>query len=47
MTGQEADFDADLDFDRFGVTGFFEAVDPKRALSASSNVRGLSEIGFD
>ena len=46
MTGQEADFDEDLDFDRFGMTGFFEAVDPSKAFSASSNFNGFSEIGF-
>ena len=46
MTGQEADFDEDLDFDCFGVTGFFETVEPNKAFNASSNFRGFSEIGF-
>jgi hypothetical protein len=47
VTGQEADFDEDLDFDCFLLTGLFEAVDPdNRAFSASSNFRGFSEIGF-
>ena len=47
MTGQEADFDEDLDFDRFGMTGFFEALTFKTALRMSSSFSGLNDIGFE
>jgi len=40
MTRQEGDFDADLDLDRFGMTGFREALTPKVALIISSSLRG-------
>jgi hypothetical protein len=46
VTSQEADFDADLDFVRFGMTGFFEAGVPTIILSMSSSFNGFSEIGF-
>lgn len=46
MTSQAWDFDADLDFDRFGMTGFFEAVAPTIILSMSSSFNGFSEIGL-
>ena len=46
VTSQEADFDEDLDFDRFGMTGFFEAVTPKTALRMSSSFIGFNEIGL-
>ncbi len=41
MTRQEADFDADLDFDRFGMTGSpEEGLAYKSALSAASKLNG-------
>ena len=46
MTSQEADFDADLDFDRFGMTGFFEAGVSTIILNMSSSFNGFSEIGL-
>ena len=46
MTGQEADFDAGLDFDRFGMTGFFETVAFKTARSMSSSFIGFSDMGL-
>jgi hypothetical protein len=46
MTRQEEDFDARLDFDRFGVTSFLEAVESNSAFNASSNLSGFREIGF-
>ena len=46
MTSQARDFDADLDFDRFGMTGFFKAVIFTTAFSISSSFIGLREIGF-
>jgi hypothetical protein len=46
VTGQEADFDADLDFDRFGMTGFFEAGVATIILRMSSSFSGFREIGF-
>ena len=46
MTGQEADFDADLDFDRFGMTGFCEALTSKTALRMSSSFIGYREMGL-
>ena len=46
MTSQARDFDADLDFDRFLLTGFFEAGAPTMILSMSSSFNGFSEIGL-
>jgi hypothetical protein len=46
VTRQARDFNADLDFDRFGMTGFLEAVVFKIARRMSSSFRGLSEIGL-
>ena len=46
MTSQARDFDADLDFDRFGMTSFFEAEVLRTALRMSSSFNGLREIGF-
>jgi hypothetical protein len=46
VTSQAWDFDADLELDRFGMTGFFEAVTPKTALRMSLSLSGFSEIGF-
>ena len=46
MTSQEADFDAGLDFDRFGMTGFFEAGVPTIILRMSSSFSGFREIGL-
>ena len=46
MTSQEADFDEDLDFDCFLVTGFLEAVAPSKTFRASSKLSGFSEMGF-
>jgi hypothetical protein len=46
VTSQARDFDADLDFDRFLVTSFFEAVTLKTACKISSSFIGLSDIGF-
>ena len=46
MTSQARDFDADLDFDRFGMTGFFEAGVLRTALKMSSSFNGLREIGL-
>jgi hypothetical protein len=40
VTGQPWDFDADLDFDRFGMSGFFEAETSKTALMMSSSFMG-------
>lgn len=47
MTRQEADFDAGLDFDRFGMIGFFEALTLSIAFNTSSSFNGCSEIGFE
>ena len=47
MTSQEADFDADLDFDRFGMTGFCEALTFNVALMISSSFSGWREIGLE
>lgn len=46
MTSQARDFDADLDFDRFGMTGFFEAGVFKTTLRMSSSFIGLSDMGL-
>lgn len=46
MTGQEADFDAGLDFNRFLLTGFFEAEVLRTARRISSSFIGFSEIGL-
>ena len=46
MTSQARDFDAGLDFNRFGMTGFFEAGVLRTALKISSSFSGLSEIGL-
>jgi hypothetical protein len=46
VTSQAWDFDADLDFNRFGMTGFFEAVTDKTALRISSSFIGFNEIGL-
>jgi hypothetical protein len=46
VTSQTRDFDADLGFDRFGMTGFFEAVTDKTALRISSSFIGFNEIGL-
>lgn len=46
MTSQARDFDADLDFDRFGMTGFFEAGVLRTCLIMSSSFSGFSDIGF-
>jgi len=46
MTGQEEDFDEDLDEDGFRVTDFFEGFTAKRAFNASSNFIGLKDMGF-
>ena len=46
MTSQARDFDADLDFNRFGMTGFVEALDLRTARRMSSSFIGLREIGF-
>ena len=43
MTGQARDFDADLDFDRFGMTSFCEAGTAKVALMISSSFSGWKE----
>jgi hypothetical protein len=40
VTGQEADFNAGLGFDRFGMTGFFEAVTFSTACNISSSFSG-------
>ncbi len=47
MTSQARDFDADLDFDRFGMTSFFEAGTLITAFTISSKFIGWREIGFD
>ena len=47
MTSQTRDFDADLDFDRFGMTGFVEAGVLRAARMISSSLSGLSDIGLD
>ena len=47
MTSQARDFDADLDFDRFGMTGFVAAGVFTIILMMSSSFKGLREIGFD
>jgi hypothetical protein len=47
VTSQARDFDADLDFDRFGMTGFFEAVTFSTAFRISSSFSGCREMGFD
>jgi len=46
VTSQTRDFDADLDFDRFGMTGFFEAGVLRTSLRMSSSLSGFREIGF-
>ena len=46
MTSQAWDFDADLDFDRFGMTGFFKAGALSTTLIMSSSFMGLSEMGL-
>lgn len=46
MTRQARDFDADLDFDRVGMTGFFEAGVLRTARKISSSFMGLSDIGL-
>ena len=46
VTGQEADFNADLDFDCFLLTGFYKKVVPKTALRMSSSFSGFRKIGF-
>jgi hypothetical protein len=46
VTSQAWDFDADLDFDRFGMTGFFEALTFKTDLIMSSSFIGCKEIGL-
>jgi hypothetical protein len=47
VTGQEADFDEDLDFDRFGMTGFVEGLTFNTACNISSSLKGCREMGFD
>jgi hypothetical protein len=46
VTSQARDFNADLDFDRFGMTGFFEAVTLSTACKISSSFSGLNDMGF-
>jgi len=46
MTSQARDFDAGLDFNRFGMTGFFEASTSKTALMMSSSFMGWRDMGL-
>ncbi len=46
MTSQARGFDADLDFDRFGMTGFFEAGLLRTSRMMSSSFIGLSDMGL-
>lgn len=46
MTSQGRDFDADVDFDRFGMTGFVEALAFRTARRMSSSFSGLRDMGF-
>lgn len=47
MTSQTRDFDADLDFDRVGMTDFFEAGVAAKTLMISSSFIGLNDMRFE